>query len=220
MSPVSAELERNQFKSTEVQPFQASAYTPKPGYEFIKRVFDIVVSSIALVLLGIPMLFVALVIKLDSHGPVLFRQQRWGKNSKVFTIYKFRTMRTDAPRDMASRDFSDSDHYITRLGAFLRKTSIDELPQLLNIIKGDMSLVGYRPVCLTEEYLHKLRESYGVMAVRPGLTGYAQVLGRDNIDCQQKARLDGEYVANRSVKLDLWCVWKTFATVISGEGVK
>ena len=166
------------------------------------------------------MLIVSLLIWLESGGPVIFKQLRMGKNEKTFVIYKFRTMRMDAPPEKAAREFENADQYITKVGAFLRRTSIDELPQLLNILKGDMSIVGYRPVCVTETELNALRKQYGVFSVRPGLTGYAQVLGRDNIDYREKAALDAEYVAKRSIKLDLWCIFKTVAVVFTGEGTK
>ena len=189
-------------------------------YRTIKRTFDLVVAILGGVLALIPMLAVALLICIESRGPVIFKQMRMGKNGKIFVIYKFRTMRMDAPPELATREFLDSHRYITKVGAFLRRTSIDELPQLFNIIKGDMSLVGYRPVCVTETKLNSLRKDYGVFAVRPGLTGYAQVLGRDNIGYQEKAALDAEYVKNRSIMLDLWCLFKTVAVVFTGEGSK
>lgn len=139
--------------------------------------------------------------------------------ARFFTIYKFRTMRLDAPHDLAARAFPYSDNYITSIGAFLRRTSLDELPQLWNILRGDMSFVGYRPVCLTEVDLNKLRKKSGVLAVRPGLTGYAQVQGRDNVKHRTKAELDAYYVRNMSVTMDLWCLVKTIAIVFNGEGV-
>lgn len=188
-------------------------------YRTVKRIFDLVGSAVLLVVCLIPMAVVALLIRLETSGPALFKQDRMGKDGKVFTIYKFRTMRLEAPRDMATRDVPDLDSYLTCVGKFLRRTSLDELPQLYNILLGEMSFVGYRPVCLTETDLNDLRKEYGVFVVRPGLTGLAQVRGRDSISFEEKARIDAEYVANRSVKLDLWCLLKTFAVVISKEGV-
>jgi O-antigen biosynthesis protein WbqP len=190
------------------------------AYRFVKRTCDLVGAILAGMLLLIPMLAVALLIRLESSGPAIFKQLRMGKNEKIFVIYKFRTMRMDAPPELATREFLNSDQYITKVGAFLRRTSMDELPQLFNILKGDMSFVGYRPVCVTETKLNALRKQYGVFSVRPGLTGYAQVLGRDNIDYQKKAALDAEYVKNRNVMLDLWCLIKTVAVVFTGEGMK
>lgn len=190
------------------------------GYLFCKRAFDIAVSfSVGAVLL-IPLLFVAVAIRLDSPGPAIFRQWRMGRGGKPFAIFKFRTMRTDAPSEMPTNEFVNAEDYMTPLGAFLRKTSIDELPQLWNILIGDMSFVGYRPVCLTEERLNQLRNDYGVFEARPGLTGYAQVQGRDNIDTDEKAMLDAEYVARRSFRLDMWCLWRTVKVVITHEGAK
>ena len=191
----------------------------KIAYRFIKRFFDIMLSLLAGIVLLVPLLLIALLIRLDSEGPAIFRQERMGKDGRIFTIFKFRTMALDAPSELAAREFSDSDAYMTRLGRFLRRSSIDELPQLLNIIKGDMSIVGYRPVCLTETELNELRMQLGVFTARPGITGLAQVSGRDNIGYQEKATLDARYVAERSLKLDLWCLFQTVKVVITGEGV-
>ena len=189
------------------------------GYLCVKRCADIVISAVTLLLLALPLLIIAVLVRFDSKGPVLFKQERMGRFGEIFTIYKFRTMRMDAPSEMATCEFADADQYITKIGAFLRRTSIDELPQLFNILKGDMSLVGYRPVCLSEQDLNELRRQYGVFALRPGITGLAQVSGRDHIYGEKKARLDAQYVSQCSAKLDIWCVLKTIKTVISGEGV-
>lgn len=187
-------------------------------YLAIKRVVDFTFACILLLALSLPMLIIAGLIKIESSGPALFKQQRMGLGGKPFTIYKFRTMKTDAPPEMATLEFTDSSDYITRLGGFLRRTSIDELPQLFNIIKGDMSFVGYRPVCLTEENLNNLRLEYGVFALRPGITGLAQVKGRDTLRSPEKALLDKQYVEECSAKMDLWCCMKTVWTVLSGKG--
>ena len=187
-----------------------------PVYRFIKRTFDIVLALVAGAVLLIPMLIVGLLVRIETKGPAIFKQKRLGKHGKEFRIYKFRTMRTEAPSELATREFTDAHKYITRIGKFLRRTSFDELPQLLNIIKGDMSFVGYRPVCVTETKLNGLRKEYGIFAVRPGLTGYAQVQGRDNIDHWTKAALDAEYVSKRSIKMDLWCLVKTFTVIFEG----
>lgn len=191
----------------------------KPLYLFFKRSFDILAALIAGILLLLPMGIIALMIKLDSKGPVIFKQDRMGKDGKPFTMYKFRSMRLDAPSELATREFTDLDKYLTRLGKFLRCTSLDELPQLLNILNGTMSFVGYRPVCLTEVELNRLRGEYGVFAARPGLTGLAQVSGRDNLEFEEKAKLDAYYVQNRSIKMDLWCLFRTVVVVITGEGI-
>lgn len=188
-------------------------------YPAVKRCLDVAIALILGIVLLIPMILIAVLIRLDSPGPAIFTHKRMGQNGKAFLIYKFRTMRTDAPDEMATRDFTDSDKYITRMGAFLRRTSIDELPQLLNILKGEMSFVGYRPVCLTEEELNQLRMEYGVFAVKPGITGLAQVSGRDHLGYEEKAELDARYTRECSFKLDVWCLFRTITTVISGEGV-
>lgn len=189
------------------------------GYLLIKRLADILVSLFLILLLWLPMLSIALVIRIDSRGPAIFSQKRLGRYGEPFTIYKFRTMRTDAPSELASCEFRDSGEYITKVGGFLRRTSIDELPQLFNILKGDMSLVGYRPVCVTETKLNEMRKQLGVFALRPGITGLAQVSGRDNIYGQRKAQLDAEYVSHCSAGMDLMCILKTVKTVFTGEGV-
>lgn len=196
-----------------------TASSNKWMYRFLKRLFDILVSLAAGLVLLIPMVIVAILIRLDSKGPAIFRQERMGKDGKVFTIYKFRTMSMDAPHELATREFTNSEEYMTKLSRILRRSSIDELPQLYNILRGDMSIVGYRPVCLTETELNDLRMRYGVFAARPGITGLAQVSGRDNIGYEEKALLDARYVAERSIKMDLWCLIQTVKVVISGEGV-
>jgi O-antigen biosynthesis protein WbqP len=213
--------ESNQLSTQEIPKDEACAAEGKPGkgYLFAKRCFDFCVALIASLVLLIPMLIIGLLIRLSSPGPAVFKQKRMGQGGKEFIIYKFRTMRTDAPSEMAARHFEDSHKFVTKIGAFLRRTSLDELPQLLNILRGNMSFVGYRPVCLTETKLNDLRKEYGVFSAKPGLTGLAQVSGRDNISSSQKAAIDAEYVRNCSMKLDLWCIWKTVAIVFSGEGV-
>lgn len=189
------------------------------GYLFLKRFIDILVSFLGLIVLLIPMVVIVILIRFDSKGPAVFKQDRIGKDGRIFVIYKFRTMKTDAPRDVASCQLINAEQYMTKLGLFLRRTSIDELPQLINILRGDMSIIGYRPVCLTEKKLNSLREAYGVFALRPGITGLAQVSGRDNIDYKEKARLDAQYVSQCSARTDMSCLLKTIKIVISGEGV-
>lgn len=189
-------------------------------YRFVKRFFDITLSLLGLAVLFVPMAIIAIAIPLDSKGPAIFVQKRMGKDGKVFTMYKFRTMSQEAPSDLAAREFLDAEDYMTKLGRFLRYSSIDELPQLVNILLGDMSIVGYRPVCLTETELNELRMRYGVFTVRPGITGLAQVSGRDNVEYKEKALLDARYVAERSLKMDLWCLIQTVRVVVTGEGVK
>lgn len=191
------------------------------AYLVVKRCFDIVFSLLLGIVLFIPMLFVALLIKIESPGPAIFKQERLGKDGKSFTIYKFRSMKMDAPSEIATNKLLNSGDYTTRIGKLLRVTSIDELPQLWNILKGDMSFVGYRPVCVTETELNDLRREYGVFSMRPGLTGYAQVNGRDNVfSYKDKVEMDAYYVQNASVKLDIQCLLQTFSAVLSREGAK
>lgn len=189
------------------------------SYLVIKRMVDFLVAATALLLLWFPMIVIGVLIRIDSEGPAIFRQERMGRKGKVFIIYKFRTMRRCAPSEVASRELANPEQYMTKLGAFLRRSSLDELPQLWNIVRGDMSFVGYRPVCLTEKNLNELRKQKGVFTLRPGVTGLAQVCGRDNVDFDEKAELDATYVRHCSAKLDIWCLFRTIGIVISGEGV-
>lgn len=188
------------------------------GYRFVKRSFDIVASFILILLCLIPMAVIALAIKIDSKGSVIFRQKRVGKGSRLFTIYKFRTMQTTAPAEVATKDLDSPFSYITRVGAFLRKTSIDELPQLFNVLKGDMSFIGPRPLIAGEADVHRLRSELGVYDVAPGLTGWAQVNGRDNVSPEEKVWFDRYYVNNRSVRFDISIFIKTIQVVIKRDG--
>ncbi len=187
---------------------------------FIKRVLDIVFSLLAIILLALPMLIIAIVIKCDSKGPAIFKAERTGKNCKPFKFYKFRSMRIDAPRDCATRLLNLEEH-TTKVGAFLRKTSLDELPQLFCILKGDMSFVGPRPVVFTEEEFIEARKKYGGDKVTPGLTGLAQVNGRNDLDfdLDKKARYDGEYAKKITFWKDLKILCKTVVVVFKGEGL-
>ena len=170
--------------------------------DFFKRGFDIFFSLIAIIILAIPMMIIALWIKVDSpHEKVLFKQERIGINNVPFTILKFRSMRDDAPHQMATENFENPEMYITRVGKVLRKTSLDELPQLLNVLKGDMSSVGPRPLIPKEKYVLKLRDEYGANKILPGITGLAQVHGRDQVTDENKASYDGKYALNVSLLL-------------------
>ncbi len=189
-------------------------------YLSFKRILDFVFAVLLGIILLIPMVLISVSIMLDSPGPAIFTQQRMGRNEKPFTIYKFRTMTMDAPKDVATRKLPESHKFITRVGAFLRRTSMDELPQLWNIIIGDMSLIGYRPICLSEERVNDLRKSAGVFVLRPGITGLAQVNGRDDIGDEEKVRYDTKYVRECSLKMDLYCLVNTVTTVISGKGAR
>lgn len=186
--------------------------------EYGKRIEDVSIALAALVILGLPMLLVAAAIRLTSKGPALFRQKRFGKDKQLFTVYKFRTMSTKAPKNMPTNSFTNADSYITPLGGVLRKLSIDELPQLLNVIKGDMSIVGPRPVIKTEKKLISLRQKYHANSVKPGITGWAQVNGRDDLDNQRKAEMDGEYVQQLSFLTDVKIMIKTIGAVLMMSG--
>ncbi len=185
----------------------------------IKRAIDIILSTGAIVILSPVLVGIAVVIKLDSKGPVLFKQQRVGKNKELFEIYKFRTMRTDAPKDKPTHMLSDPDQYITSVGKFLRKTSLDELPQLFNILKGQMYLVSTRPALWNQYDLMEERDKYGVHQIAPGLTGWAQINGRDELDIPIKAKFDGEYIEKFGFWMDLKCLLGTVGSLLNHDGV-
>ena len=184
-----------------------------------KRIMDLCIASVATVVLSPVLLAIAVAIRLDSPGPVLFRQKRVGIHKTYFTIYKFRTMRTDTPKDMPTHLLSDPDAFLTRSGKFLRRTSLDELSQLFNILKGDMSFVGPRPALWNQDDLVAERDRYGANDVVPGLTGWAQINGRDELEIPVKAKLDGEYVRRMSFLFDVKCFLGTFGAVAKAEGV-
>lgn len=188
-------------------------------YQAFKRFLDFVLSLLAFCVLSPLLAAVSLAVKLDSKGPVVFRQKRIGKDKTHFEMLKFRTMRTDTPKDMPTHLLKNPDAFITKVGSFLRKTSLDELLQLINIIKGEMSIVGPRPALWNQFDLIAERDKYGANAVRPGLTGWAQVNGRDELEIPEKARLDGEYVKNMSLFLDIRCILKTVLGVLRSDGV-
>ncbi|MRG75634.1 sugar transferase [Limosilactobacillus reuteri] len=186
-----------------------------------KRFLDFVFSLIGIVVLAVPMLIVAIVIKVDSpKEQILFRQKRVGKNNHEFTIYKFRSMRQDAPHEMATKNFENPEAYITPVGKFIRKASLDELPQLFNVFMGEMSIVGPRPLIPNEGKVLELREEYGANKILPGITGLAQVHGRDEITDENKAAYDGKYALNVSWLLDLSIIFKTILGVIHSRGVR
>ena len=186
---------------------------------FVKRLFDIVLSLVGLIVLAIPMLVFALIVKLDSPGPVLFWQKRVGIHKKTFMMPKFRTMYTDTPANMPTHLLSDPQKWITRSGAWFRKLSIDELPQILCIFTGKMSIIGPRPALWNQDDLIEERDKYGANDVRPGLTGWAQINGRDELEIPVKARLDGEYVQNLSFLFDCRCFFGTIFKVLRHDGV-
>ena len=182
------------------------------------RVFDILISLIMLIILSPLLLLIGLIIKVDSKGPVLFTQMRIGKNNKTFLLYKFRTMRTDAP-NVATHLLRNPEYYITPVGAFLRKSSFDELPQFINILKGDMTFIGPRPALYNQFDLIDLRTRCGVHTLRPGVTGWAQVNGRDGLGISEKVDNDFYYLENQGLSLDLKILFYTVFKVIKAEGV-
>lgn len=185
----------------------------------IKRLIDVALSALGLVVLSPVFLILAIWIKLDSKGPVFFKQKRVGKNKKHFNILKFRTMRTDAPHDMPTHLLSNPQAFITRSGHFLRKTSLDELPQIWNIFVGQMSIIGPRPALWNQYDLITERDKYGANDVRPGLTGWAQINGRDELEIDVKAKLDGEYVQKIGFGMDVKCFFGTILSVLKSDGV-
>ena len=187
--------------------------------KFGKRLIDLLLSGCAIVVLSPVFLLLVLAIKLDSPGPVLFRQKRVGLGKSHFYILKFRTMRIDTPRDMPTHLLANPEQYITRVGRFLRKTSLDELPQLFNILAGHMAIVGPRPALWNQFDLIAERDRYGANDIRPGLTGWAQINGRDELEIDVKARLDGEYVQRMSLAFDIRCILGTVTAVLRRDGV-
>ena len=188
-------------------------------YSILKRLGDISISLIAITLFCPVFILIAIAIKLDSEGPVIFKQKRFGIHKKTFYVFKFRTMKVESPKYVATRDLQNPEQWITRVGAFLRKTSLDELPQLCNILVGDVSIVGPRPVVVSERDVIEAREKYGANDVLPGLTGWAQINGRDNLSTDIKAKLDGYYVKNRSLIMDIKCIVRTIPYVLKRKGI-
>lgn len=186
---------------------------------YIKRLLAIILSLGGMICLSWLFLILSVAIKLDSPGPVFFRQKRVGKNKKHFQILKFRTMRIDTPHDMPTHLLQDPDQYITRVGRFLRRTSLDELPQLWDIFVGDMAVIGPRPALWNQYDLLDARDQYGANDLRPGLTGWAQIHGRDELEIPEKARLDGYYAQNLSFGLDVRCFFGTIKAVLAHDGV-
>ena len=189
------------------------------GYRYIKRIIDILLSGLAIIILSPLLLILCIAIKLDSPGPIFFTQKRVGIHKTYFQIYKFRTMRTNTPKDMPTHMLANPEQYITKTGRFLRKTSLDELPQIFNIFKGDMSIVGPRPALWNQDDLVAERDKYGANDVTPGLTGWAQINGRDELEIPVKAKLDGEYVKKYGFTMDVRCFFGTFLSVLRQDGV-
>lgn len=191
------------------------------NYEkYIKRIFDFTLSLIVFIVIFPIFLLMMILIKLSSKGPVFFIQRRVGKNKELFNILKFRTMKIDAPKDSPTHLLKDPDLYITKVGKFLRKSSFDEIPQLINIIKGDMSIVGPRPALYNQYDLIEERDKYEANNIRPGLTGLAQISGRDELPIEIKAKYDGEYTKNISFINDIKIIFNTAFKVLSHDGIK
>jgi O-antigen biosynthesis protein WbqP len=188
-------------------------------YMKFKRLIDIILSFIGLLVLSPIFLILIIAIKLESKGPVLFKQKRIGINKTHFNILKFRTMRIDTPKDTPTHLLENPAQYITKMGKFLRKTSLDELPQIINIFVGQMSIIGPRPALWNQYDLIAERDKYGANNVPPGLTGWAQINGRDELHIEVKAKLDGEYVESISLMMDMKCFFGTFVSVVKSDGV-
>lgn len=191
----------------------------KLNYLLIKRIIDVILSIIGLVVLSPFIVVLIVVMKLDSKGPILFKQKRVGINKTHFDILKFRTMKIDTPQDIPTHLLENPDQWITRTGKILRKTSLDELPQIINILKGEMSIIGPRPALWNQYDLIEEREKYGANDIKPGLTGLAQIKGRDELSIPDKAKLDGEYVERLGFKEDVKCFFGTITSILKSDGV-
>ena len=189
-------------------------------YKRVKRLLDVVLSLAALMLLAVPMCIFALMIKREDRGPVFFRQKRIGIHKRPFYMYKFRSMKVSTPHDVPTHQLVHPEQYILKCGRWMRKYSIDELAQLINILKGDMSIVGPRPALWNQSDLIAERDKYGANDIKPGLTGWAQVNGRDELEIPEKARFDGEYVQLESFMFDCVCILRTITNVFTHKGVK
>lgn len=188
-------------------------------YQVLKRIIDLILSGIALVVLSPIFLILAILIRKESEGPILFKQKRVGIHKSHFNILKFRTMRIDTPKDSPTHLLENPDQFITKIGKFLRKSSLDELPQIWNIFRGEMSIIGPRPALWNQYDLIEERDKYGANDVPPGLTGWAQINGRDELPIDVKARLDGEYVEKKSLWMDMKCFFLTILSVAKSDGV-
>ena len=189
------------------------------NYLIIKRLIDFILALLGLIILSPVFLILVVSIKLDSKGPVFFKQKRFGKNKELFNILKFRTMRIDTPKDTPTHLLENPDQWITKVGKFLRKTSLDELPQIINILTGEMSIIGPRPALWNQTDLIDERDKYGANDIPAGLTGWAQINGRDELPIEVKARLDGEYAERISFGMDVKCFFGTIVSVAKSDGV-
>ena len=187
--------------------------------KYLKRIIDFIMSLCGLIILSPVFLILCIWIKFDSKGPILFKQKRVGIHKSYFNILKFRTMYIDTPKEVPTHLLSNPEQYITKVGKFLRKTSLDELPQVFNILKGDMSVIGPRPALWNQYDLIEERDKYGANDIKPGLTGWAQINGRDELEIEVKAKLDGEYVKKMSLWFDIKCFIGTIFSVLNSDGV-
>lgn len=187
--------------------------------KYIKRGLGFLLSLLGVIILSPVLLIICLAIKIDSKGPIIFKQKRVGKNKKYFNIYKFRTMKSETPKEMPTHLLNNPDAFITKVGKFLRKTSLDELPQLFNILKGDMAVIGPRPALWNQYDLIAERDKYGVNEAQPGLTGLAQISGRDELEIPIKAQIDGKYTKNINFVMDLKCFVGTILSIVKSDGV-
>lgn len=188
-------------------------------YLVVKRGIDVVLSLGGIIVLAPVWILLGVAVKCESKGPILFKQKRVGIGKKHFNILKFRTMRIDTPKDIPTHLLKNPEQYITKMGKFLRKTSLDELPQIFNILKGDMSIIGPRPALWNQYDLIEERDRYGANDILPGLTGWAQINGRDELEIPVKAKLDGEYVEKMSFLFDVKCFFGTIVSVLKSDGV-
>lgn len=186
---------------------------------YLKNILDVLLAVIGFIILLPFFIIFSIIIKFESKGPIFFKQERVGKNKKHFEIYKFRTMKIDTPKDMPTHMLKNAEKYITRFGKIMRKTSIDELPQLINILKGEMSIIGPRPALWNQNDLIEERDKYGANSIKPGLTGWAQVNGRDELETPLKAKFDGEYIEKMSFVFDIKIFLKTIIKVFKHDGV-
>ena len=187
--------------------------------DIIKRILDFILSLLGLIILSPLFIIIMIVIKIDSKGPVFFKQKRVGKDKKYFNILKFRTMKIDTPKEVPTHMLENAESYITKVGNFLRKTSLDELPQIINILKGNMSIIGPRPALWNQDDLIEERDKYRANEIKPGLTGLAQINGRDELEIHVKANLDGEYVEKMSFLFDIKIFFKTIFKVFKHDGI-
>lgn len=187
--------------------------------KFFKRLIDLVLSSVGIMVLALPMVVFALIIRIEDPGPAIFRQKRVGIHKTYFSVLKFRSMKMSTPHDMPTHMLENPDQYLLKCGRWMRKMSIDELPQLFNIFTGKMSIIGPRPALWNQDDLIAERDKYGANDVKPGLTGWAQINGRDELEIADKARLDGEYVKKMSFAFDCRCFFGTIRSVLRHDGV-